>query len=153
MLIRRKIILYYYLANNGWRNFLNGMIFLVLVLTLDGCGKTSTVEILPSPSSQYVLKTDINLNKTDKTKYLCVKLYLLDKNGVELDFIQTGASDTMKWAVGWMGDVDVIVLNSADIGTLAWKVSATNQKLETIVVDEQILQRGRLIRNIKYRSN
>ncbi|MCD4780238.1 MAG: hypothetical protein K8S27_06805 [Candidatus Omnitrophica bacterium] len=76
------------------------LITLILLYTIGCTLQNVSSKIIPSPSKKYQLKTTINNDKSDKTKYLCIKLYLLDQRGTELSQLQTGASHTMKWAVG-----------------------------------------------------
>ena len=105
--------------------------------------------MIESPSKNYFINATVNKNKDDKTKYLCLVLHLYDDSKKEIDKYQTGASDRMKWALGWFKEDDIIVLYSSDIGIVAWKI--TNNKL--LIIDEisgEIIKRGIELKEIKY---
>ena len=51
-----------------------------------------------------------------------VSVHLADAEGVEIYAVQSSASDAIKWALGWMSDQDIVVLQSSDIGTTAYDV-------------------------------
>ena len=68
------------------------------------------------------LTVSVNQSKADPTKYLCVAFDVHDKSGGLLHAVQSNASDTSKWAIGWFDDA-TIVLYSSDIGTYAWQLS------------------------------
>lgn len=104
---------------------------------------------ISSPSGKFQIKTSINQDKSDPTRYLCVKIYLLDTKGNELAQLQTGASDRMKWATGWMKEQDIIVLDSSDIGTHAWEIKANND-IKEIKIDNEIIGRGDELKASKY---
>ena len=54
-------------------------------------------------------------------------IHLTDKNNNEIEPMHTGASEVMKWAIGWMPEEDVVALYSSDIGSYAYIIE--NQKL------------------------
>lgn len=99
-------------------------LFFVLILTsLYGCAQRTDLDNkLSSPSGKYQISASVNHSKDDPRKYLCLKLFLFDSSGNLLKAEQTGVSDTMKWALGWMDKEDVVVLYSSDIGTSAYDV-------------------------------
>ncbi|MDX2412598.1 MAG: hypothetical protein QNK34_11635 [Woeseiaceae bacterium] len=51
-----------------------------------------------------------------------VSVHLANAEGVEKHAVQSSASDAIKWALGWMSDEDVVVLQSSDIGTTAYDI-------------------------------
>ena len=106
-----------------------------------GCGPQKyPIEIVNSPSGKYQIKATINTDESDKTKYLCVKLHLLDAQGKELSQLQSSASHTMKWAIGWMEKDDIVILYSSDIGTYAYQIE--NNTLKKIKITDVIIKRG-----------
>ncbi len=93
------------------------MLFLLL-----GCTERRSNSI-SSPDGSLTLVTSINDSQEDPTKYLCVKFQIVDSTGMVLYEEQTGASDRMRWSMQWDGNQRV-VLNSSDIGTVAWEQQA-----------------------------
>ena len=126
------------------------IILSIIVSTLFGCGpRKYPIEIVNSPSGKYQIKATINTDESEKVKYLCVKLHLLDAQGKELSQLQSSASHTMKWAVGWMEKDDIGVLYSSDIGTHAYKIE--NGSLVEIETTDAIIKRGELLKKLKYK--
>jgi hypothetical protein len=89
------------------------------IFTFAGCA-LKTQEVVRSMSVSYSLKTEISGDEAGPIKRRCVRLRIVDEStGKELTY-QTGASDNMKWAVGWFNEV--LVLYSSDIGTRAYDI-------------------------------
>ncbi len=125
------------------------IILSIALITLLGCGsRRYPIKTDISPSGKYQIKATINTDESDRTKYLCVKLHLLDVQGKELSQLQTGASHRMKWALGWMDDDDIVVLYSSDIGTYAYKTE--NNTLVNIKTTDAIINRGEQLKKLKY---
>ncbi len=106
----------------------NKLLIIFCAIFLGSClntGKPS--ETILSPSGNFGLKTEINNNKQDGSKYLCVKLLLLDNADKQLSGLQTGCSDVMKWAIGWHPVNDTIIMNSRDRGIYAWRIDKSKQ--------------------------
>ncbi len=79
------------------------ILFLLMVLAVSGCSRPDfSARTVVSPSGRYQIKVTINRDQADKSKYLCLRLHLLDSAGSDLFQLQTDASDRMKWAVGWL---------------------------------------------------
>ncbi|KAA9338211.1 hypothetical protein F0P96_05025 [Hymenobacter busanensis] len=106
-------------------------------------------EIISSPSGEYSLKIDLNKDKTARTKYDCILLTLYDKEGKEITKLQTGASNNMKWAVGWYSNKDTIIVNSKDIGTHAYHLTDKKQ-LDTLTITQDINSIAENLLNKKY---
>ena len=102
-------------------------IFTILLIGLFVSCVKHKREILISPSGMFKILIEVNENKYDSTKYLCLKFTLLDEAKNRTDSLQTYASYTMAWSVNWHPEKDIIILNSHDIGTYAWTVSANNK--------------------------
>ena len=101
--------------------------FVLALVAFTGCDSpfashAAALKPIASPSGDMTLTPSVNQSNADPTKYLCVAFYIHDKSGVLLHSIQSSASDTSKWAIGWFDD-DTIVLYSSDIGTYAWQLS------------------------------
>lgn len=126
------------------------LILIILSLILfTGCESQQFLEeIEQSPSGKYKIKVTINTDESDKAKYLCLKLHLLDTQNNELTNLQTGASHRMKWVVGWMPNDDIIVLYSSDIGTYAYKIEGNI--LKNIQTTDLVIKRGEELKKMKY---
>jgi hypothetical protein len=128
-------------------------ILTMVVLLMTGCFRSPEKGLnktIPSPSGSYQISASSNEDKSDKTKYLCLKLRLTDSRGTELDVAQTGASYTMKWALGWMKEKDTVVLYSSDIGTYGYEI-ARDGKLREIETDKVVIDRARELYEEKYK--
>ena len=106
-------------------------------------------DLIASPSKHFILKVEINSDKSDKTKYGCIVLTLYDTSNKEISTFQTGASNYMKWAVNWHPAKDTIVLYSNDIGNRAYHLTDKNQ-LDTISVTKEIDSIAKIIFDKKY---
>lgn len=109
-------------------------------------------DLIASPSKRFVLKVDINKDKSDKTKYGCVVLTLYDTSNKEISNLQTGASNYMKWAVDWYPTKDTIILYSSDIGNKAYHLTDKNQ-LDTILVTKDIDSIAKILFDNKYANH
>jgi hypothetical protein len=110
-----------------------------------GC-TLKTQEVVRSTSGVYSLRTEISGDEVEPTKQRCVRLRIVDEStGKELTY-QTGASNTMKWAVGWLNEV--LVLYSSDIGTHAYDVK--NGKIIERRANEEEEEIGRKAYEKKY---
>ena len=61
----------------------------------------------------------------------------------------TGASDAMKWAVGWTPTEDVVVLYSSDIGTIAYDIE-NGQLVKIQRIDPEIRNHAERLYENKY---
>ena len=132
----------------------NVLLFLTISLCLfTGCRwkRTSLSTAVFSPSGKYKAAAEVNFDRKDKTKYLCLKLHLSDAAAKQVTVIQTSASDTQKWALGWMPDEDIVVLYSADIGTRAYRPAAKGI-FNSVEVTDEIIRRGKQLKEEKYRN-
>lgn len=134
---------------------MNKILALLLAIVCASCGKnpeagTEMKEETKfwSPSGNYYITTSIQDNPG--AKYLCVKIHLFSKVGVELSHLQTNASDRMKWALGWLEEKDTVVLYSSDIGTYAYNIGSANQLIKTEV--SGLVERGRALYQNKYQK-
>ena len=101
--------------------------FVLALVAFAGCGSplgssATALKAIASPSNAMTLTPSVNQSEADPTKYLCVAFDIHDKSGGLRHSIQSSASDTSKWAIGWFDDA-TIVLYSSDIGTYAWQLS------------------------------
>lgn len=87
-------------------------------LALIGCTRPGPVE-LKAPVGPLTVLVDISGPEAGPTRKDCVRLCFRDATMGKPVIVQTPASNTMKWAVGW-SDADTIVLYSSDVGILAY---------------------------------
>jgi len=126
------------------------IILSIIASIILGCGPQKyPIEIVNSPSGKYQIKATINTDESDKAKYLCVKLHLLDAQGKELSQLQSNVSQTMKWAIGWMGKDDIVIFYSSDLGTYAYKIE--NNTLKKMKTTDVIIKRGEQLKKLKYK--
>ena len=121
----------------------------ISLCVLVGCRKKASNAPVISPSGQYHVGATVNRDKAEKTKYLCLKLHLINPAGKEVPSLQTGVSATMKWALGWMPEEDIVVLYSSDVGTLAYKIGAEGD-WRKIQPNDEIIRRGKQLKEDKY---
>ena len=124
------------------------ILILAMAAMIAGCSPAPTTPI-PSPSGKYLVHATINREKSDRTKYLCVRLILTRLTGETITETQTGASHVHKWAIGWMTNQDVIILQSSDIGTHAYEIT-TNETVSDIPVTPEMENRAQLLKKEKY---
>jgi len=90
---------------------------ILITLFCVGCGRSGP-RVATSPDGELEVRTEISGDEAGPTMRLCVVLIFEDSEGREKR-IQTGASDTMKWALDWH-DSGTLILYSSDIGTTAY---------------------------------
>jgi hypothetical protein len=106
------------------------------------------LEAHDSPSGQYSLIVELG-NRDNERDWTILMFKLTDKNRNEIDYVRTGASDAQKWAVTWYNE-GIIVLNSSDIGTLAWTVLQDGKMNKIWPVSEDMIKKGQEAYNKKY---
>lgn len=132
----------------------NALFLLTISLCLlGGCRRRRTAlsNAVVSPSGKYKAAATVNRDRTDRTKYLCLKLHISDAAETQVTVIQTSASNTAKWALGWMPNKDIVVLYSADIGTQAYRPAAKGI-FNSVEVTDEIIRRGKQLKEEKYRN-
>jgi hypothetical protein len=124
---------------------------LSFVLGLICCSgqKKEILETHESPSGEYSLMVELG-NRDNAEDWTILMFKLTDKNGRELDYVRTGASDVQKWAVAWYNE-NVVVLNSSDIGTYAWTVGQEGRMIKSWPVSNDLMKKGDEAYNKKYR--
>lgn len=124
----------------------------LLLFGLLGCSELSRDEDfkpIPSPSGEYELRASIRVSSPDHGGVGIIMLSVSKPNGTQIDQVSTGASNNMKWAIGWLDD-DTIVLYSSDIGTYAYQIKDENSLVKLPLTDE-IIKRGEELKTEKYR--
>ena len=94
-------------------------LMLLIITTLSRCIALTDYEEGPLLSLDGALSFKAFVNKTDKhapNHNLVVLTEEVQKGGQTYE-LETGASDTMKWAMGWYND-STLLLQSSDIGNL-----------------------------------
>ena len=131
------------------------ILLVVAIVASGGCGppfgsSASALKPVASPDGAMALTPSVNQSRADATKYLCVAFDIHDGTGTLIHSVQSSASDTQKWAIGWFDD-KTIVLYSSDIGTSAWKLAedGTISKLPSPVPTE-LIDFGKRIKSTKY---
>ncbi|MBO9703447.1 MAG: hypothetical protein J7604_24775 [Sporocytophaga sp.] len=83
-------------------------------------------ERIKSPTGNFEIKATVNRIDENSDNYAKVIIHLYDKTNVELTEINSGAGDFNKWAIGWTESGDTIVMQSSDIGNMAWILLQNN---------------------------
>ena len=124
------------------------VVFLILGFMPISDYKSTT---LLSPSESYNIQGTVNA--AGFSRDIIVKIRLYDHNLNELDVITTGASDVMKWVIGWDSKEDIVILYSSDIGNRAWRVN-NNSLMEIPYKDlsEDINNQATDLYNQKYKK-
>jgi hypothetical protein len=124
---------------------------LLILISIFGCAqRVDSSNKISSPGGKYFISASINHSKADLRKYLCLKLELFDDKGDSIGSEQTGVSDNMKWALGWMKDSDTVVLYSSDRGTIAYSVAADGA-FKSAQVTPEIRERAEELKKEKYK--
>jgi hypothetical protein len=122
-------------------------LFALTIIGLFGC-RNQHLESHRSPSGLYNLEIELGNRNDSNDKYILM-FKLAGKDGNELGYLRTGASDIMKWAVTWHND-SIIVLNSHDIGTYAWTVIQNGKLVPVEDLSQELIDEGERIFNKKY---
>ena len=84
------------------------------------CGSRPLVRI-PAPDARHTFVATVNESRADATKYLCLRVQIVDAEDRVRYEEQTGASARMAWHARWV-DARRVELDSSDIGLLAWRM-------------------------------
>ncbi len=76
-------------------------------------------------------------------------IHLLDVEGKELQVCRSRAGDANRWALGWMADADVVILQSSDVGPMAFEIAAGGLK-ELSPVKQDMKSRAEFLNAEKY---
>ena len=113
-------------------------LLLSLLIGAVSCGEPGTsVETHSSPSGTHLLEISIG-NWANAEEQSILMLRLITPQGKELHYLNTGASNAMKWAGAWVND-SLFILDSRDIGPFAWKISRDGHFLETKVSEKMLV--------------
>lgn len=116
---------------------------LSLVALVNFCARTAHPPI-QSPSGEYSVFATIE-------EVSLIKLHLTNKEGVELHTVNSGASDAMKWALGWMPGENIVVLQSSDVGTRAYDIVDNRLVARSDAFENKRIQaRAKILKAQKY---
>jgi hypothetical protein len=104
-----------------------------------------------SPSGNYYIFATVNRTDKNKSNYADVVLHLLDKSENILETYTSKAGDAQKWALGWMPNEDIVILQSSDVGDMAFKIEE-NKLVEIEPLDKSMYERAKQLYEIKYGS-
>lgn len=125
--------------------------FIVFIAGLSGCMMdNSSSTKLASPTGKYYIFTTVNRKDKAKKDYAFVVIHLFDSSGQLKSSLNTGAGDASKWAVGWYGQKDTVILYSAVIDNKAWVVE--KDTLKPVELNRDLNKRADELMNIKYNS-
>ncbi len=116
---------------------------------LVACGRSDYTDgPYPSPSGTYGVFASVNATDTSRADYAHVVLHLTDTTGQECATLLTRAGDANKWALGWMQSGDTIVLQSSDVGDMAFVPSPT--AITEVAADTAVRMRAQELYRAKY---
>jgi hypothetical protein len=131
----------------GARGWARPLVLTASLLSLMALGASCFVREHPpiqSPSGEYKIFAAIE-------GVSLIHLHLTNKEGVELDTVYSGASNAMKWALGWMPDEDIVVLQSSDIGPRAYDIENNRLVAKSYPFkDKHIQARAEELKSEKY---
>ncbi len=122
-------------------------------LSLSGCDrrmKDYQSPAVKSPSGRYMVFAKVNRTNLNKIDYAYVIIHLTDAMGNEIQNYRTQAVDGRKWALGWMGNEDIVILQSStDVGSMAFRIE--NETLVKIAtMSDEMIARAWALRVQKY---
>jgi hypothetical protein len=94
-------------------------------LVLASCARDEPVSLIRSPSGEYGVFATVNDPNSNPDGHTHVIIHLVDFAGNELSSIDSRASPFSKWALGWMHDTDIVVLESSDIGPRSFRIEGS----------------------------
>ena len=76
-------------------------------------------------------------------------IHLNDGSGKELHVYRSRAGDANKWALGWMPEKDVAILQSSDVGAMAFRIDE-KRLLEISHISDEMSSRAKVLKAEKY---
>lgn len=121
-------------------------ILIILLSVALSCSNYKSSEI-KSPNGNYSLI--IKINRTDRnSKFYAEPIFeIYDSKKNFIDKIESNTGDFNKWKVGWSKTGNTLILNSADIGIIAWEISEDGSKQKELNA-ELINQAKKLTNNL-----
>lgn len=116
------------------------VVYMLLAFAVIGCSIEQ-----PIRNSSFGGKYKAHIEIQEKS---LIYVTVLDKNQITVASINTGASDAMKWAIGWAEKSNTLVMASSDIGPMAWSEQAG---WSSIALTPEIKQYSEILFNEKYK--
>ena len=127
--------------------------FLLLgVLILGGCllVQDHYGEAVVSPSGNYAVYATVNRTDQSSNDYTHVMIHLTDATGTGLfQVYRSRAGDVMKWALGWMENEDIVILQSSDLGSMAFRIE-NDRLVEIDPISDEMFDRAETLKAEKY---
>ena len=106
-------------------------------------------DAVKSPSGAYSVFATVNRTDKNLPDYAYVVLHLNDASGHELEVYRSRAGDANKWALGWMEGEDVVILQSYDVGSMAFQIE-NNVLMEIPTLSDEMIARAVALKVQKY---
>ena len=119
---------------------------------LSGCGLLMSDHSgtpVQSPSGKYAVFSTVNRTNRSRPDYAYVVIHLTDGSGKELHVYRSRAGDANKWALGWMPEKDVVILQSSDVGAMAFRIDE-ERLLEISHMSDEMSTRAKVLKAEKY---
>ena len=121
-------------------------------LVLSGCGplmKDHHGAPVISPSGKYTVFAKVNRTDQNRPDYAHVVIHLTDVTGKELQVYCSRAGDANKWALGWMPNEDIVILQSSDVGSMAFRIE-NDSLVEIVPISDEMSFRAEILKAKKY---
>ena len=120
-------------------------------LVLSGCGPGDHYgDAVISPSGKYAISARVNRTDKNHPDYTHVVIHLTNAAETELlDVHRSRAGDVMKWAPGWMPNEDIVILQSSDVGSMAFRIE-NDSLVEITPISDEMSARAEILKAKKY---
>ena len=122
------------------------------MLVCSGCGpfmKDHHGSPVKSPGGRYAVFATVNRTDQNSPDYAYVVMHLTDADGKELHVYRSRAGDANKWALGWMPEEDVVILQSSDVGSMAFRIDH-GKLVEVSPISDEMYARAKVLKAEKY---
>ena len=121
-------------------------------LVLSGCGPLMEDHhgaAVMSPSGKYTVYAKVNRTAQNRPDYAYVVIHLTDATGKDLHVYRSRAGDANKWVLGWMLDEDIVILQSSDVGSMAFRIE-NDSLVEIAQISDEVSVRAEILKAKKY---
>jgi len=102
-----------------------------------------------SRSGKYTVFAKVNRTDQNRADYAHVVIHLTDAAGKELHVYRSRAGDANKWALGWMPNEDIVILQSSDVGSMAFRIE-NDSLVEIAPISDEMSVRAEILKAKKY---
>lgn len=121
-------------------------------LMLSGCdlfSKDHHGAVVMSPSGKHSVFATVNRTDQNRPDYAYVVIHLADTTSNELHVYRSRAGNANKWALGWMPNEDIVILQSSDVGSMAFQIE-NDSLVEISPISGEMAIRAEILKAEKY---